>query len=64
MLRAAILHECQNYLGGGAVWEEARKIFFSPLPPPPPPPPAIIPDARHLGTFENQHTRDGKTQYI
>ena len=39
MLRAAILHECQNYLGGGAVWEEARKIFFSPLPPPPPPPP-------------------------
>ena len=25
-LRAAILHECQNYLGGGAVLEEARKI--------------------------------------
>ena len=25
-LRAAILHECQNYLGAGAVWEEARKI--------------------------------------
>ena len=30
MLRAAILHECQNYCG------------------------AIIPDARPLGTFENQ----------
>ena len=25
-LQATILHECQNYLGGGAVWEEARKI--------------------------------------
>ena len=30
-LRAAILHECQNYLGegggeAGAIWEEARKI--------------------------------------
>ena len=26
-LRAAILDECQNHLGGrGAVWEEARKI--------------------------------------
>ena len=39
-LRAAILHECQNY------------------------PRAIIPDARPLGTFENQDTRDGKTRYI
>ena len=31
------------------------------------PPPllrAIIPDARPLGTFENQDTRDGKTWYI
>ena len=32
-LRAAILHECQNYLGGGG---------------------GLIPDARPLGTFENQ----------
>ena len=69
-LRAAILHECQNYLGpvcGGAVWEEARKIFFSPPPSPPPPPTsprAIIPDARPLGTFENQDSRGGKTRYI
>ena len=31
-LRAAILHECQNYLGVGAVWEEARNIFLAPLP--------------------------------
>ena len=31
---------------------------------PSPPPGAIIPDARPLGTFENQDTRDGKTQYI
>ena len=48
MLRAAILHECKNYL------------FFSPLPSPRP----IIPDARPLGTFENQDIRDGKTRYI
>ena len=26
MLLAAILHECQNYLGGGAVWEEALMV--------------------------------------
>ena len=25
-LRDAILNECQEYLGGGGVWEEARKI--------------------------------------
>ena len=48
VLRAAILHECKNYL------------FFSPLPSPRP----IIPDARPLGTFENQDIRDGKTRYI
>ena len=24
----------------------------------------IIPDARPLGTFENQDTRDGKTRYV
>ena len=29
-----------------------------------PPPRAIIPDACLLGTFENQDTRNGKTQYI
>ena len=28
------------------------------------PPRAIIPDARPLGTFQNQDTRDGKTWYI
>ena len=33
-------------------------------PPPPPLPRAIIPDARPLGTSENQDTRDGKTKYI
>ena len=32
--------------------------------PPPPPHRAIIPDDRPLGTFENQDSRDGKTQYI
>ena len=41
-LRAAILHECQNYLRTRSVWEEARKIpverkiekniFLAPLP--------------------------------
>ena len=46
MLRAAILHECQNYLGGGGGLG------------------GIIPDARPLGTFENQDTRDGKKRYI
>ena len=28
------------------------------------PPRAIIPDARPLGAFENQDSRDGKTRYI
>ena len=40
-LRAAIMHECENYLGGGGA----------------PPPRAIIPDARPHGTFENQDDR-------
>ena len=62
MLRAAILHECQNYLGGGAGLGGSKKNIF--LAPPPPPPRAIIPDAGPLGTFENQNTRDGKTRYI
>ena len=62
MLRTAILHECQNYLGGGGGLGGNEKNIF--LAPPSPPPRTIIPDARHLGTFENQHTRDGKTQYI
>ena len=39
-------------------------VLASPLPPSPPPVRAIIPDARPLGTFENQDTRDGKTWYI
>ena len=54
MLRASILHECQNYLGGGGGLG-AR---------PPAPPTAIIPDARPLGTFENQDIRDGKMRSI
>ena len=43
-----------------------QSLYFSrPLPPSPPPPPrAIIPEARPLGTFENQDSRDGKTRYI
>ena len=49
-LRAAILHECQNYLGGGGGLGGGER--------------AIIPDARPLGTFENQDSRDGKTRYI
>ena len=57
MLRTAILHECQNYLGGRGRFGWKR---FSP----PPPPRGIIPDARPLGTFENQDTRDGKTRYL
>ena len=40
-----------------------QSLYFS-RPPPPPPPRAIIPDARPLGTFENQDIRDGKTRYI
>ena len=75
MLRAAILHECQNYLGDGGGLGGSKKnrgtvrtsLLFPPLPPPPPQPPttrAIIPDARPLGTFETQDTRNGKTWYI
>ena len=39
-------------------------LYLSRKPPPPPHPRAIIPDDRPLGTFENQDSRDGKTQYI
>ena len=46
MLRAAILHECQNYLGDGGGLGESEKN---------------IPDARPFGAFENQDTNDGKT---
>ena len=35
-------------------------LFLLPLPPPR----GIIPDARPLGTFENQNTLDGKMRYI
>ena len=48
-LRAAILHECQNFLGGGGDLGGKEKNFSLP-----PSPTAIIPDARPLGTFENQ----------
>ena len=64
MLRAALLHECQNYLGGGAGLGGSEKNIFLAPPTAPPPPRAIIPDAAPLGTFENQDTRDGKTRYI
>ena len=47
--RAAILRECQNYLGGRGRFGRKRENFSRP-----PPPRAIIPDARPLGTFENQ----------
>ena len=50
MLRAAIVHECQNYFGGGGRLGGSEKNI------PPPPPRAIIPDARPLGIFENQDT--------
>ena len=50
-----------------APWTQAavmllQSLYFSR----PPPPRAIIPDARPLGTFENQDGRytDGKTRYI
>ena len=43
-----------------APWKRAAvPLFFSP-----PSPRAIIRDTRPLGTFENQDSRDGKTQYI
>ena len=41
-------------LGAGVVWFD-----FSRTSPSPPPPRAINPDARPLGTFENQDTRYG-----
>ena len=63
MLRAAILHECQNYLGDGGGLGGSEKNFSRPSPPPLLLR-AIIPDARPLGTFENQDTRDSKTRYI
>ena len=66
-LRAAILHECQNYFEGGG-WgggggergglggsEKNREIFLAPLPLEPGR--AMMPDARALGTFENQDGR-------
>ena len=39
-------------------------VITVPLIPTPPPAPNYIPDARPLGIFENQDSRDGKTQYI
>ena len=51
-----------------APWTRAAVTLLQPLDfshhRPFPPPGAIIPDARPLGTFENQDTRDGKTRYI
>ena len=63
MLRAATLHSCQNYLGGGGgLGGSEKNIFLAPYPPPPLPPRGIIPDAGPLGTFKNQDTSDGKTR--
>ena len=41
-------------------------MFYSPyiFLAPPSPTRTIIPDARPLGTFENQDSREGKTRYI
>ena len=64
VLRAAILHECENYLGGGGGLGGSEKNIFLYFSRPSPPPRAIIPDVRPLGTFENQDIRDGKTRYI
>ena len=54
--RAAILHECQNYLRGvgglGGSEKNRGPLFFLP-----PPPTAIIPVARPRGTFETQDGR-------
>ena len=50
-----------------APWTRAAVMLLQPLyfsRPSTPAPKAIIPDARPLGTFENQDTRDGKTWYI
>ena len=41
-----------------------QSLYSSRPLPPPPLPRAILPDARPLGTFEIQDTRDGKTLYI
>ena len=49
-LQAAILHECQNYLGGGGRF---GGFFSRPIPPAR----AIIPNARPLGTCEKQGGR-------
>ena len=48
--------------GGGLGGSEKNRgsLYFSR----PPPPRTMIPDARSLGTFENQESRDGKTRYI
>ena len=64
MLQTAILHSCQNYLGGGGgLGGSEKNIFLAPYPPPLPlPTRAIIPDAGPLGTFKNQDTSDGKTR--
>ena len=60
-LPAAILHECQNYLGGGGGMGGSEKNIF--LAPYRAPPRAIIPDPCPLSTFENQDTRDGNKRY-
>ena len=42
----------------------AQDVLYFSRPATPPPPRAIIPEARPLGAFENEDTRDGKTRYI
>ena len=58
-LRATILHECQNYLGGGGGLEGSEKKNFLA-----PPPTSHNPRRPSLGTCENQDSRDRKTRYI
>ena len=49
-VKAAILDECQNLLGGGGLFGRKRKKYFSRLPPLT----ASNPNARPLGTYETK----------
>ena len=66
VLRAAILHECKNYLGGGGGLGGSEKNIFLYFSRPSPAPQSYNPrrPPRPLGTFENQDIRDGRTRYI
>ena len=47
-----------------APWTQAEVMLLQSLYFSRPPPWTLIPDARPLGKFENQDSRDGKTRYI